>query len=509
MHILLIEDNPDHIIFTKRVLKKANPSYEVDLAGQAKEALRKIAEENYDLILCDYRLPDSSALDILKQIRGKGGDLPFIVVTSSGSEKIAVELMKEGAYDYVVKDVSYEDTLPVVVKRTIERFNAKKERENLETKVRQAAEEWEATFNSITDLISIHNVDFKIIRVNKAFTNMFGMKPEEVIGKTCYEILHGTKEPPANCPHKKVLEAKKPQQTEFFEARFKIYLEASISPILNEKGEIIGTVHIIKDITLRKKAEQKLADAYQELKDTQEQLIQSAKMAAIGQLATGISHELNQPLTGVKGFAQSVHMELEEGNPLREDINKIIEQVDRMDKIIKNIRFFARKSEFELQEMDINQAIESSVMLLNEQFKVHNIRLEKELGNNLPKIKGDANQLQQVFLNLITNARDAIDILKKSEGGQITIKSRLSEDNKNIEIQVQDTGCGIAQENIDNIFNPFFTTKSPDGGIGLGLSIAYRIIENHQGRIEVQSKVGAGTTFKITIPIERETQDAK
>jgi len=104
MRILLIEDNPDHAVFTKRVLKKASQDYQVDLVSDAKQAFKKISEENYDLILCDYRLPDSSALDILKEIREKGKDLPFIAVTSLGSEKIAVELMKEGAYDYVVKD---------------------------------------------------------------------------------------------------------------------------------------------------------------------------------------------------------------------------------------------------------------------------------------------------------------------------------------------------------------------------------------------------------------------
>jgi signal transduction histidine kinase len=299
------------------------------------------------------------------------------------------------------------------------------------------------------------------------------------------------------------LETKRPQQIEFFEPRFKSYLEVSVSPIFDEKGEIMATVHITKDITKRKKAEQKLADAYQELKDTQEQLIQSSKMAAMGQLAAGISHELNQPLTGIKGFAQAVHMDMEEDNPLKEDINKIIEQADRMDRIIKNIRLFARKSEFEMQEIDINQPIESAVMLMSEQLKVHNILLKKQLDENLPKIEGDLNQFQQVFLNLITNARDAIDSLKRPDGGELTIKTCLNEDKKNIEIYFQDTGCGIPSEHLENIFNPFFTTKSPDGGIGLGLSIAYRSIENHKGRIEVRSKVGEGTTFKIIIPVNR------
>ena len=269
------------------------------------------------------------------------------------------------------------------------------------------------------------------------------------------------------------------------------------------KGQVDGVLlmRAIHYAIERKKAEKELADAYQRLKETQEQLIQSAKMAAMGQLAAGVSHELNQPLTGIKGFAQAVLMDLKENNPLRGDLNKIIEQANRMDKIIQHVRFFARKSGFMMKELDVNQPIEDSLMLLSQQLKVHNIRLKTSLGRNLPKIRGDSNQLEQVFLNLITNARDAIDSLRSPDGGEIIVESALSKDKKNIEITFKDTGCGIARENLGNIFNPFFTTKSPDGGIGLGLSIVYRIIEHHKGKIEVDSEEGKGTTFKITLPV--------
>ncbi len=378
MRILLIEDNPDHTLLTKRVLEGVKLDYQVDSVSEAKEALRRMTEENYDLILCDYRLSDLSALDILKKMRENGQDLPFIVVTAAGSEKIAVELMKQGAYDYVVKDNAYPNTLPVVVKKSLEIYNAR-----------------------------------------------------------------------------------------------------------NEK----------------KRAEKELENAYSQLKKTQQELIQSSKMAAMGQLSAGISHELNQPLTGIKGFAQAALLDLKNDSPLRDDLKRIVEQADRMDKIIKNIYFFARKSEFEMEEINVNLPIENSLMFLTEQLRVHNIRLNKLLTEDLPKIKGDTNQLQQVFLNLLTNARDAIDSLKNPNGGEITVKTSLSQDKKNIEIIFQDTGCGIPKENLESIFNPFFTTKSPEGGIGLGLSIVYRIIENHKGRIEVESEEGKGTLFKITLPL--------
>jgi C4-dicarboxylate-specific signal transduction histidine kinase len=271
---------------------------------------------------------------------------------------------------------------------------------------------------------------------------------------------------------------------------------------MDENGMVISTVHIAKDITERKQAEEDREKAFHKLKQTQEELIQSSKMAAMGQLASGISHELNQPLTGIKGFAQAMFMEADESNPFRSDLNKIIEQADRMDKIIKNVRFFARKSEFKMEPLDINIPIEDSFVLLSEQLRVHNIHVEKLLAKNLPKIKADSNQLQQVFLNLITNSRDAIDSLKSAEGGKLIIKTSLSEDKKNIIIIFKDTGCGISKEDLTNIFNPFFTTKSPGGGIGLGLCIAYRIIDNHAGRIEAENTESKGAAFKITLPVK-------
>jgi two-component system NtrC family sensor kinase len=223
-------------------------------------------------------------------------------------------------------------------------------------------------------------------------------------------------------------------------------------------------------------------------------------MMAMGQLATGISHEINQPLTGIKGFAQAVLTDLDMNSPIREDIQKIVKQSDRIDRIISNVRLFAHKSKFKMEEIDINKPIEDSLMLLSEQLRVHNIRLNKSLTPELPRIKADPNQLQQVFVNLITNARDAIDSLKSPGGGELFVKTSLSQDQKHIEVIFQDAGCGISKENLRNIFNPFFTTKSPYAGTGLGLSIAHRIIESHKGNIEVVSKPGKGTMFRIILP---------
>jgi signal transduction histidine kinase len=153
--ILLIEDNPDHILLTKRILQKANQGYQLDSVSEVKEGLRRIIEESYDLILCDYRLPNSSALDILKQIKDKGKDLPFIVITSSGSEKIAVEAMRQGAYDYVVKDLQFQDVLPVVIQRSMQRYKANRDKERLEKELRESNEKLKQMYAIKSDFTSM------------------------------------------------------------------------------------------------------------------------------------------------------------------------------------------------------------------------------------------------------------------------------------------------------------------------------------------------------------------
>jgi signal transduction histidine kinase/FixJ family two-component response regulator len=500
--ILLIEDNPDHIFLTRKILEESSKDFQVDSVSEPQEGLKKISGNEYDMVLCDYRLPGSSALDILKKIRDNGNDLPFVVVTAAGSEKIAVELMKEGAYDYVVKDASYPDTLPAVVKKSLEVYNARKEKRRLEEEIGNQEVFLEKIINSLNYPFYVINLDCAVVLANQA------AKEQGILGGGyCYQLTHKLDKPCEGehfCPLREVLRFQKPVKVEhihYDKAGNKIYVEVHGDPIFDQENQVIQMIEYNIDITERKQAEKELENACSQLKETQLELIQSSKMAAMGQLSAGISHELNQPLTGIKGFAQAALLDLENDNPLREDLRRIVEQADRMDKIIKNIHFFARKSEFKMEEIDINQPIEDSLMFLTEQLRVHNIRLNKLLALDLPKIKGDTNQLQQVFLNLITNARDAIDSLKNPNGGEITVRTSLSEDKKNIEIIFQDAGCGIPKENLESIFNPFFTTKSPEGGIGLGLSIVYRIIENHKGRIEVESEMGKGTIFKIILPL--------
>jgi len=289
-------------------------------------------------------------------------------------------------------------------------------------------------------------------------------------------------------------------------------LEASVSLIKGPDGLPNGFQGIIRDVTDRNLAEQSLKEAYQELKHTQSQLVQSGKLASIGELAAGVAHELNQPLMVIRGNAQLVKRFITNGQYEIDDLLKQMEPIERNTKrmmnIINHLRTFSRQSKSEYYALDVNQVIDESFLMVGEQLRLRNIEIKKTLDPDLPKIKGDTNQLEQVFLNLITNARDAIT--EKNENRKpedrapdsIEIITKTSENDANlIEVLFKDSGNGIGESARSSIFDPFFTTKAVGKGTGLGLSISYGIISDHNGQIEIADTGPQGTTFKVRLPI--------
>jgi len=252
------------------------------------------------------------------------------------------------------------------------------------------------------------------------------------------------------------------------------------------------------------KAYEDLKEHCKELKETQAQLVQAHKMTALGTLAAGICHQLNQPLTGIKGFAQCALAEVDKESSLCEDLKTIEEQAKYMEEIITNISRFARQSESESVPLDINKPLEAALGLLSEQLRVHNIRLIKDIDPNLPNVNANFNQMQQVFINFITNAREAMDSMPKDAKKELTITTRAvaSKGVKSkdfVEILFIDTGPGIPDKIKDKIFEPFFTTKGPQS-TGLGLSLSYGMIQEHGGFIDVTSSEGRGMVFRVALP---------
>jgi len=244
---------------------------------------------------------------------------------------------------------------------------------------------------------------------------------------------------------------------------------------------------------------QELKKAYDDLKNTQEQLVQAEKMSSLGIMAGGVAHELNNPLGGVLGFASILSKELPKGDPHREDVEEIERGARRCKAIVENLLRFSRQESFGFHSTDINKVVEESLSLLGHQVELANIKITKNFSPDIPPVMANAQQLQQVFINIISNAYDAMP-----DGGNLTISTELkieSEKFKNIEICFTDTGKGIPKKLIGKIFDPFVTTKPVGKGTGLGLSVSYGIIEKHNGKIEAQSKEGKGTTFTVVLPI--------
>ncbi len=382
----------------------------------------------------------------------------------------------------VVKTKELIEELEALRQRVFELEELDAERKRGEEKIRHAAEEWRTTFDSITDLVSIHDKDFRLTRVNKAFANAFKMKPVDLIGKPCYEIVHGAIELVPNCPCKKTIESKKPTMAEFFEPHLGIHLQISTSPVFDDKGEVIGIVHIAKDITERKQ--------------TEAQLIVTDRLASIGELASGIAHELNNPLTSVIGFAQLV-LDKNVPDDVREDIGVIYREAQRTAEVVKNLLTFAGKHTPVKQLVNINSIIDKVLGLRAYEQKVSNIEVVTHFAPDLPEIMADYFQLQQVFLNIIINAEHFM--IEAHHGGTLTITTKRAGDI--IKTSFADDGPGINKENLGHLFDPFFTTKEIGKGTGLGLSICHGIVTEHGGRIYAESKLGKGATFVMELPI--------
>jgi signal transduction histidine kinase len=233
----------------------------------------------------------------------------------------------------------------------------------------------------------------------------------------------------------------------------------------------------------------------EELEQAQTQLIQSEKLAAFGQLGAGIAHEVKNPLAGILGCAQLSLMEVEEGTPLRQNLEIIEKETGRCRTIIDNLMKFARQEKALFEPTEVNRVVEDACAIINHQLELQQVKIIKELGEQLPEVQGNPNQLQQVLMNLMINAQQAME----GEPGTVTVSTKRSE-NGGIEIIVSDTGPGIPEDIRAKLFEPFFTTKPTGQGTGLGLSVSFGIIEDHRGEISVESEVGKGTDFIIRLP---------
>lgn len=249
--------------------------------------------------------------------------------------------------------------------------------------------------------------------------------------------------------------------------------------------------------------EEEIAKKTEEIKKTHAGLVQAEKLASLGRMVAGVAHEINNPLTGVIIYAYLLKKRFPEDSPEAKDIDVIIEQAERCSKIIRNLQAFARPTISEKKEIDVNRVLGQVLIMIKNQEKFHNITFNTNFEDGQVEIAGDINQLQQICLNMLINASDAM-----SKKGSITVAThKVFEDNKPyVEIEFTDTGTGIREEDLPKLFEPFFTTKPQDKGTGLGLSVSHGIVKHLGGHIKVRSTVGKGTSFFIRLPSFEKTE---
>ena len=250
---------------------------------------------------------------------------------------------------------------------------------------------------------------------------------------------------------------------------------------------------------------EKFNNADQKLKDFTAQLIQTEKMAAIGEITAGVAHELKQPLNVMKIICQSIMKDIEKQRfdmeSTKQDLPELLNQMNRMTQIIDHMRVFSKRTVgTAIEDLNINETIDAVFVFVGQQLLNHNVAIVKQYGEKLPKVKGDPIRLEQAFMNIITNARQALMSCGKKEM-KIEIKTYLSQDQKNMIAEIKDNGPGIPVEIREKIFESFFTTKESGEGAGLGLSTAKKIIEEHGGRIEVESALGEWSNFRVILPV--------
>ncbi|MGA8181491.1 MAG: ATP-binding protein [Desulfobacterales bacterium] len=393
-----------------------------------------------------------------------------------------------------------------------------------EQKLRERTKEMETILNGIQEFILVITPEKEIIDVNKTFLEKMCYTRNQIIGKKCHEVYQKSNTPCSFddivCPLKKVIDNKRPVtkvMTRFNHNGERRYIEISIFPIWEGNGQISKFIEISRDITERKieeekimrRLEQMVEERTHQLKETHAKLIHQDKMASLGKLAASVVHEINNPNAGILNLIMLIKRIMDEGPASPKDLEQIKRylflmetETRRIGRIVSNLLTFSRQSKTFRKPLNINRLIEKILVLNSNLLKINNIKVTKQLDPDLPDLIGSEDQLQQVFMNFFSNAAEAMEADGK---GNLSITTNHSSKSGYITVLFKDTGVGIPEENLPKLFEPFFTTKKRGKGVGLGLSVAYGIIQEHGGAISVQSEKGNGAAFIIDIPMKHES----
>jgi len=376
------------------------------------------------------------------------------------------------------------------------------ERKQTENLLRQSKEEWERTFNSFVDVVTLQDTDLRIVKANQAAGVILGLPLDKILGHHCYELFLGLDKPCHNCPLLETKDNFKPYNREMEHEKLGKTFLVSAAPVFDERGKLTHIAHVAKDISEQKK----LAA----------QLIQAQKMESIGNLAGGVAHDFNNILTAIYGYSEIVLDDLEEGSETWQNVQEILKSGERAAHLTKQLLAFSRNQKILPQVVNINSLLDEMKKMLGRLIS-EDIRLETSLDLQVGKIFADPGQLNQIVVNLVVNARDALrshpeivdKVIKVSTSEVYLDKNYIllhegSSRGQHLLLEVSDNGSGMSKEVLNHIFEPFYTTKAVGKGTGMGLATVYGIVKQNDGSIYVYSEPGLGTTFKIYWPVMNE-----
>lgn len=482
LRVLLVEDDEQQAALVKDSLRNFNSRFQIE-AAFADTYLQRISENQYEAIILDVADSDVERLDILSKVASKTSDTPVVVVASDNGNSSKSSPQNDMPLDFVVRDSKYLSVLPQVVQRTIESQRLKLKLrdtsagEDIQDLILRSKRRLQSLFDGIQDTLYEVDLNYNIVLANKKFAENCNSKPEKLIGKKCYKVFFNFENPCKECPAKTTFKSR-----DSFSLERKIgdrIFEMSSHPILANDG-ILGSVAVhSKDVTEKKLMERSL--------------IQSEKLATIGLLASGIAHELRNPLNIIETARYYIDEFLPGDNPdIKEKLDIIRKNIKRSSKIINDLLEFSRHSNVERDHIDLQGLIDSTVSLIGKELDAKNIEFSVNRKQRYI-VQFSVDSLKQVLLNIIINAIQAMP-----QGGKLQVD--FAETSEFTEIKISDTGVGIPEEDLPHLFSPFFTTKEVGVGTGLGLYISHIVMDREGGKIGVESEVGKGTMFTISIP---------
>lgn len=337
------------------------------------------------------------------------------------------------------------------------------------------------------DCVYVIDREYRLLLANRASTDLLGVSPTDIVGSRCHEVRHGTEEPCPDCPAARVLRSGLPVSVTLEDPAEREHCsrwQVTSYPLKDEHGRVSRVVNFALNLTKKRWHEA--------------MTLQTVRLSAVGELAAGIAHQINNPLTAIIGNAQLLLRDFDPSHSAWAALQTIERAGLRTSAIVGTLLNFSHQGEYSFRETDVNQTIRDVLDMISHPIRGSGASVVVDLADDLPLIRASSPHLETTWINLLLNARDAIG---EDHDGEIRVGTESSEDGRWIRVYVRDNGRGIAPGEMSRVFDPFFTTKQPNEGTGLGLFICHSVVTKHKGRIEVDSRKGQGSTFRVSLPV--------